>query len=149
MVCRNSARGGGLNLEACGRGDMKIAARSGEQACLRSLFDALRQVGHRYAVMRNYGTLPVTVSGSDLDLLVGSQGGDDTLDLVLRAAEAIGGVAIGQTSQIGFRKLFLLGRGEDGHWWGLRVDVNCGGAYKGARLLFEEFGAGVQSYRGI
>lgn len=99
--------------------------------------------------MRNYETLPVTAGGSDLDLLVGSRDGDAAVAAILRVVDNMGAVAIGQSSSFGFRKVFVAGRDDNADWWGLCIDVNFGLAYKGARLLLEDFSPAVELGRGL
>lgn len=124
-------------------------ARSGEEPFLRTLFDTLQRAGLRYAVMRNYETLPVTAGGSDLDLLVGLRDGKDAVAAILRVVDSVGAVVIGQSSSFGFRKVFVAGRDDYGDWWGLCIDVNFGLAYKGARLLLEDFSPAVDLRLGL
>lgn len=122
---------------------------TGEAPFLQTLFDTLERAGLRYAVMRNYETLPLTAGGSDLDLLVSVRAGNEILAAILQVVDKMGAVAIGQSSSFGFRKVCVAGRDGNGDWWGLRIDVNCGLAYKGARLLKEDFSSAVESHRGL
>lgn len=135
--------------DRCRRPYVGLPARSGEELFLRTLFDTLQRAGLRYAVMRNYETLPVTAGGSDLDLLVGLRDGKEAIAAILRVVDRVGAVVIGQSSSLGFRKVFVAGRDDNGGWWGLCIDVAFGLAYKGARLLLDDFADGVESHRGL
>ncbi len=126
-----------------------VRMRSGEETFLRGLFEALERTRRPYAVMRNYDTLPFGADGSDLDLLVLPEDGDRAVEQLLRVVDATGAVVIGHARSLGFRKVFVAGRGTDGESWGLRVDLNCGLAYKGCQLLAEDFSPAVRPYRGI
>lgn len=107
-----------------------------ESAFLKILFATLGARGCRYAVMRNYESLPDSAGGSDLDLLVAREHGALAKTAILEAIQQAGGVPIGIARSTGFFKIYALGRTPH-QWWGLRIDVNVGLYFKGHRLLLE------------
>lgn len=108
-----------------------------EHVFLSRLFAELERGNIRYAVMRNYESLPYGVEGSDLDILVAPDSEQRSREVLLRVIETLGAVAIGLAATVGFFKVYVLGPplSPHGGWWGLRVDVNVGLSFKGAPLV--------------
>lgn len=114
---------------------------SPESAFLRQFFDCLNQSTVRYAVLRNYITLPYSAGDSDLDILIHPEDEVKVRAIIAEAASKAGGVAIGYANTVGFFKTFLFGREElnAGEWWGLCLDINIGLRYAGvAQLLGDD-----------
>jgi thymidylate kinase len=104
---------------------------------LRELFAVLLNSGIRFAVMRNYQTLPFSAGGSDLDIMIAAGDGARAKALVLEAIRSAGGVPLGLAESQGFFNVHALGR-NSGHvagWWGLRIDIYVGLFFRGQRLL--------------
>ncbi|MCR4309328.1 MAG: hypothetical protein NUW14_04795 [Deltaproteobacteria bacterium] len=115
----------------------RLQQASPEGYFLNAFFCALNAAGVRYAVMRNYASLPHSADGSDLDILV-TPGDQETLrDILFRSIERSNGVAIGCSSTLGFFKVFAFGLNQTGieSWWGLRIDVNVGYSFRGADVI--------------
>ncbi|NLT22786.1 MAG: hypothetical protein GXX82_07040, partial [Syntrophorhabdus sp.] len=118
---------------------------------LSRLFAELEQSNIRYAVMRNYESLPYGVDGSDLDILVAFDSEQRSRKVLLEVIEAVGAVAIGLAATVGFFKVYVLGPPlwPHGEWWGLRIDVNVGLSFKGAPLVGNAVLNTFQKHNGI
>lgn len=115
------------------------AVPTAEAAFLRGLFSLLNQRHIRYAVMRNYASLPSSAGGSDLDILLAQDDFETALSLVEEAARMAGGVCVGLSPSPDVTKMHLIGRVQsvaDG-WWGLKVDLFPGFRFAGLALLDE------------
>lgn len=104
-----------------------------ESFFLHHLFDLLNKSGIPYAVMRNYVSLPDTLAGSDLDILIAPEDETAVRELVFRSIERANGTAIGCASMHGFFKVFAFGRNDEAEnvWWGVCIDVNAGLWFRG------------------
>lgn len=116
---------------------------------LQQLFADLLAAHVRYAVMRNYETLPIDAGDSDLDLLVHPDDADRTVTILRGAAAAHGATVIGTAMVPGFTKLSLFAADAASGSWGLEIDVNRGLWYSGAQLLQHDFEAAVRALRGM
>lgn len=87
---------------------------------LSRLFAELEKVP--YAVLRHAETLPDTVDGSDIDMLVGQSGIPGTVAIIETAARASGGRILARMTAPHFSQLELLGRDVNG-WWGCCIDL--------------------------
>ena len=116
---------------------LSINTMSSEGAFLNVLFGELEKAGILYAVMRNYASLPESVAGSDLDILIGPEDETAVREIVFRSIDCANGAAIGCSSTFGFFKVFSFGcnRQEDNSWWGVRIDVNVGYSFKGTEAI--------------
>lgn len=114
-----------------------ITAKAPEGHFLKILFDTLNGAPIRYAVLRNYETLPYNAGGSDLDILVHPEDEVKVRTAIARAIMNAKGVAIGYANTIGFFKVYSFGCGESNidEWWGLRLDINIGLRYAGVAYL--------------
>lgn len=121
----------------------------GEASFLRELFERMSASECPYAVMRNYGTLPTSTNGSDLDILIRPDATDSAIASVLRAVDASGAVVLGQAASFGFQKFFIAGRGTGDDLWGVRVDLNVGLSFRGTELLTRELKGAVSLHQGI
>lgn len=97
-----------------------------EPVILQGLFDRLNKSDVPYAVLRNYETLPHSLGGSDLDLLVSRDRVDEVYEIVKTLAHRYGGHCISRISD--FRMTVINGRfcGKDedtSTWWGLPIDL--------------------------
>jgi len=99
-----------------------------ESIILSDLFERLHRNGIIYAVLRNYDTLPDSLGGSDLDLLVSSNKLDKVYEMVKDIARFHGGRCI--TCIDDFKVTVINARfcGKDAKsssWWGLPIDLFC------------------------
>ena len=93
-----------------------------ESRFLTSLFAELNAAGVRYAVLRNAETLPFSLNGSDIDMLVAH---DDILvvqDILRKTACSNGGEAILAIKYPNFLQTEFLGKTDVG-WWGCCIDL--------------------------
>ncbi len=126
--------------------------KDADEACfLHRLFEILNHGGIRYAVMRNYLSLPDSADGSDLDLLISPLDAERGEALIQQAIQAEQGVPIGLSRSPGFLKLFVLGRHsrDSGRWWGLRLDVSFGLSYLGLPISAVDSDWPIQQHHGI
>ena len=114
---------------------------SAETPFLHRLFDLLNERGLRYAVMRNYLSLPFSADGSDLDLLCSATDLGQVVNAVHEAAQNAGGTNIGIARGTDVTKITLLGhvQGEAKGWWGLRVDLIPSFRFAGQPMLDERW----------
>jgi len=107
---------------------------------LKALFSRLKQFGVQYAVMRNYQSLPLTVNGSDLDILIKPGCEAVAKSALMRAVEDANGAVIGIAATEGFFKFNAFGRPSEysNAWWGLRIDVSVGLKFRGCANLLSE-----------
>ena len=101
--------------------DQSQLVSSGESFFLKFLFCELNSSQLGYCVLRNYETLPDSLNGSDLDLLVLPSERDLVADLVIDVATKFGGNIIADYATTG-RFIKLLGC-FNGQWWGCAVDL--------------------------
>lgn len=108
-----------------------------ESVFLRGLFTRLEHAGVFYAVMRNYDGLPLTTGGSDLDILIEPADADQISAIVVDAAEAVGGAAIGIAKRADFIEIQALGAGgrPEGCGWGVKIDLMPGLSFRGIPYL--------------
>lgn len=129
-----------------------VPLHSPESGFLCEFFGALNAAGVRYAVMRNYGSLPHSLEGSDLDILVASEDQKSLRAILVRSIERSNGVAIGCTSVHRFFKVCMIGLNRTGNksWWGLCIDVNVGVSFKGLEIVeMTHFKEHKQIFKGI
>lgn len=98
---------------------------SPEHRFLEKLFTGLDAGKIRYAVMRNYESLPQGTGGSDLDILVHPADEAGARGAIAAAIEMAGGVVIGYAGKKDFFSVGILGRNGEGPvvWWGVLIDV--------------------------
>ena len=110
-----------------------------EATFLRSIFALLNERGIRYAVMRNYLSLPDSAGGSDVDILCARDDIEPALAALTDAAHLAGGVCVGTAPSPDVIKAHFLGRvpGAEQGWWGLKVDLFPGFRFAGLSLLDE------------
>ncbi|WP_415356586.1 hypothetical protein [Halioglobus sp. Uisw_031] len=115
----------------------QVDSDAGEAVFLKLLFSNLNAGNVRYAVMRNGDSLPMSLGGSDLDILFDPSERIAVLRHVNEAIRQAGGTAIGCADTIGFTKVFAFGRSgqspED--WWGARLDLSFGFLFSGSSEL--------------
>jgi len=100
-----------------------------ESIFLKELFDRLNKSGVRYAVLRNYETLPHSLNGSDLDILVADSDALAARDTIDAFARSHGGrLVVGYS--VKSHILRFCGR-KDSIWWGLPVDIYTSLDYRG------------------
>ncbi|MBQ0929179.1 hypothetical protein [Ideonella alba] len=112
-----------------------------ESAFLLRIFYLFKEHGIRYAVMRNYFSLPNSAGGSDLDILCLDADLVSAQNLLQRAAEDAEGVCIGTAESPDVVKTHYLGRSADfaSGWWGLKVDLFPGFRFCGLPLLTDDW----------
>lgn len=108
-----------------------------ERVFLRNFFNSLNAAHVSYVVMRNYTSLPDTLVGSDLDILIAPEDETAIRQIIFNSIENANGAAIGCSSTLNFFKVFAFGRNTeaDNNWWGARIDVNIGYAFKGTSVI--------------
>lgn len=118
---------------------------------LKIFFSALNESGVYYAVMRNHETLPFSVGGSDLDILVTTNDTARVKNILFESITTSGGVTIGIAESIGFFKVHVLGQitNSNERWWGLCVDISCGFHFQGLPLLLDDGKWPTQNYRDV
>ena len=97
-----------------------------ESALLQDFFERLNEGGVRYAVLRNYETLPYSLGGSDLDLLVSNDSLDVVYEIVSNVARNHGGHCISIISDFKMTVINARFCGKDKNtslWWGLPIDL--------------------------
>ncbi len=125
--------------EAADLGSKEKIACSPESRLLYLLFREFKDKGIRYAVMRNYDSLPASVSGSDLDILIYPEDEEKAKEVFWGVLSSIDGFAIGVGESLHFQKIFAIGPAERHSvgWWGLRLDVSYGIYYAGIAQLID------------
>ncbi len=93
--------------------------RVAEGAFLADLFAEWHRAGYRYVVLRHYETLPETVAGHDLDLLVAPADLEAMFQSTRRVAALHGGHLIAGHRQSGIIARFA---GRSTGWWGIAID---------------------------
>lgn len=96
---------------------------------LRTLFFELNRASIRYAVLRNYETLPQSLNGSDLDILVAGSDALAARDTIDTFARGHGGKLVVGYS-VKNHVLRFCGK-KDATWWGLPVDIWISLNYRG------------------
>ena len=109
-------------------------ANNAESSFLISLFTTLEKEGVRYAVLRNAETLPDSLNGGDIDILVEHKGLSSAQYVLRFSAEECGGNIMSQVRQPSFLQTELLGEIEN-HWWGCCIDLFDGYVVKGFLTL--------------
>jgi len=124
-----------------------------EHIFLEKLFVELNAAAIRYAVMRNYQSLPYSTNGSDLDILVHPSDAEHARTIIFNTIKQAGGVPIGYVDIPGFLKIFALGSYERDNekilWWGLRLDISFGLYFAGAINLFEWPDEYIEMHNGV
>lgn len=107
----------------------------GIETYLRTFFAKLNERGVVYAVARNWGTLPISLNGSDLDIIAGDE---KELQVVLQisaeVARECGGVIVSYYRVEG-AVICLGGKIANGDWWGCHIDVFTGFKFHGFEYL--------------
>lgn len=122
-----------------------------ERFFLENFFARLNQENIRYAVMRNYWSLPYSTGGSDVDIVIAPVDESRFSTLLYEIIRNSTGVLIGVAEQIGFFKIFTFGvsKRKTNDWWGVCIDVNVGLFFKGQSLLANETPLPVKLYHEI
>lgn len=121
----------------------EITMLSDESMFLRRLFETLNVRGIVYAVARRMPSLPESLDGSDLDVMVPSE--TELVRLVGTVKE------VAQSLNGGFTSIFkgdyasfrlprayiasLAGRYDNGNWWGLHIDMYVGADFHGIEYM--------------
>lgn len=90
-------------------------------AFLTTLFEALNQKGIRYAVLRNYDTLPKSTGGSDIDVWVHEDDCQRLFNVVIQTSKKHNGNLVSYIWKRHEPKICLLGPD-----WGVQFDVYTG-----------------------
>ena len=97
-----------------------------EALLLIQFFSKLEESAIPYCVLRNYETLPYSLGGSDLDLLVSRDRRDEVLALLNDIVRDCGGQCISYIGDYEMTAVNCRFCGKDdytGHWWGLPLDL--------------------------
>ena len=111
--------------------------KTDESAFLRRIFASLDDADLRYAVLRNAETLPDSLNGSDIDMLVAQGGLDATAKSLVSSAGMCGGRLMAMFSYPHFRQMLFLGCHENG-WWGCCIDLFEGVFCQGVLQLADD-----------
>ena len=124
--------------------------KTGESAFLRRMFSSLDDAAIRYAVLRNAETLPDSLDGSDIDMLVAQGSLYATAQCLVTSAEVCGGSLLGSFSYPHFRQMILLGCHEN-CWWGCCIDLFEGVFCQGVLPLADDglLGKRIKTEKGI
>lgn len=118
-----------------------------EAPFLTELFNKLNEEKIEYCVLRNYETLPYSLAGSDIDLLVARQFFNKAVDIIHNVASLHGGRCISRYSVSGLIFRFC---GKDDHWWGAAIDIYPSLEYRGVAYFdVSELLEYSQEYRNI
>lgn len=102
---------------------------SSESGFLKDFFSSMDGDGVEYAILRNAGNVPVSLGGSDLDILVSHTDFEIACRRVAEAAKRHGGAVLVNRRMRYFCQFMLLGK-DDGCWWGACVDLFDGVTYR-------------------
>lgn len=119
-----------------------------EAFLLRQLFIHLNNAQVRYAVMRNYKSLPNSAGGSDLDLIIDDLDEQTVRKIIIDVIYLAGGVPIGISDTSGFFKIYSFGN-INHVWWGIRIDVNVGLYFRGHNMFPKNYIFPIDTYNGI
>ena len=124
---------------------------SSESSLLTALFSAFDAANIRYAVMRNYQSLPTSAGGSDVDILI--QGGQARMvqRLLKEVVIASSAVLLGIAESDKFFKACVLGPCSPTRcrYWGVCLDFNLGLSFKGCDLLADDAALPIHSHNGV
>ena len=122
-----------------------------ESLFLTTFFQALSAAGVRYAVMRNYESLPYSTGGSDLDILISPGDHTKVRSILFQSIQKTSAVPVGVAETVGFFKVYFLGRPVPNAscWWGLRVDLNFGLFFKGVPLASDSLLDSAYTYNRV
>jgi thymidylate kinase len=99
---------------------MSLIEKTNESNFLESFFHKLSEANVEYSVLRNYESLPASLNGSDLDILIGRKDVNlfyNILDEIIKTLNAKIIIKFGQeTPQI-------CVCGYTSAWWGIQIDV--------------------------
>ena len=124
--------------------------KTDESAFLQRMFASLESAGIRHAVLRNAETLPDSLNGSDIDMLVAKNSMDAAVQCLSMSAEACGGKLMAEFSYPHFRQMIFLGSRE-ACWWGCCIDLFEGVFCQGVLQLADDslLGKRVKTKRGV
>jgi len=109
---------------------------SPESVFLKIFFRELGAKRLRYAVMRNYDSLPESAGGSDLDILVAQEDVAAAVKVLLAAIAGVNGKVIGAVQTWTFFEVYVMGF-SNGQWWGLCVELYSSVSFKSAVPLVD------------
>jgi thymidylate kinase len=118
---------------------MRTLAKA-EEVFLRELFAVFETMDVCYAVLRNYDTLPTSLNGSDLDILVHPDDAGKAKAAIGQGIARSGGAVLGYVDTANFIKIFSLGKSiglDPMQWWGARLDISLDLQYAGAAQLID------------
>jgi len=93
-----------------------------ERLFLSALFGAFGEQGISYAVLRNAETLPDSLNGGDIDIVVARRDWHRIQLLLSETAKKCGGGIVARMSAPHFTQTELMGC-VDGSWWGCCIDL--------------------------
>ena len=118
---------------------MRTLAKA-EEGFLRELFAVFETMDICYAVLRNYDTLPTSLNGSDLDILVHPEDAGKAKAAIGQGIARSGGAVLGYVDTVNFIKIFSLGKSiglDPMQWWGARLDISIDLQYAGVAQLID------------
>lgn len=111
--------------------------KTAETPFLTAFFDALHQNGVAYAVLRNADTLPYSLNGGDVDILVAKTDFSSTVQLFEQVSAVCGGKVMARMSTPHFVQTEMMG-GTSGAWWGCCIDLFDGVYVKSTLPIVDE-----------
>lgn len=119
-----------------------IANTANESTFLQAFFQKLNDASIRYAILRNFETLPYATGGSDLDIIIHADDAEKVKKIVFDAVKHGGGVPVGYIETVGWFSVFACGyvSNQDGKklWWGAVLDFFSSHVlFNGAAPFFE------------
>lgn len=114
---------------------MKLKFSDTELLC--NLFERLNKATIKYAVMRNYDSLPSTLNGSDLDIIVSKSQISKFFEILSDVIHSSECYIFGKTEIPSFTKIYILSKefSSNKNITGFCIDINHGFNFKGIDLL--------------
>ena len=104
---------------------------------LTKFFIALEERGIQYAVLRNAESLPASLNGSDIDMLVSNNDIAKVYRIISDVALQYGGCIMGHMRAPHFQQIEILGKFADG-WCGCCIDLFSGVYVKSVLPIVDE-----------
>jgi len=111
---------------------------SPESFFLKNFFDALNETKINYAVLRNYETLPDSLNGSDIDVVISQEDFMSFHKILNTTITAYGGKIIAEINSCQVKEVAICGFFKN-RWWGCRIDSFSYVGTNGYEILPVEF----------
>lgn len=117
---------------------------------LTRLFQEWNSHAINYAVLRNADTLPDSVNGGDVDILINAMDFKRACGLLYSVTAQCGGSVYAEADSPDFKEVMLFGKCEN-QWWGVCLDLFSGVYYKAAMPMVsnEILDHRVQTKKGV